>query len=62
MKSTGLKQGVIYSHTEVMNWWNKMSLEVQFYKLIESKVIDNATRHPDTLSALEILEVYSFHH
>lgn len=43
-----------------MEWWNKLSLEEQFYKTIEHNALiagDN-TRHPNTLTGREIETIY----
>ncbi len=44
-----------------IQWWNKLSLEEKFYKVIpwlKSKGINVTERHPDSLTGREIQEIY----
>lgn len=44
-----------------MEWWNKLSLEEKFYKVIpwlKSKGINVTERHPNSLTGREIEEIY----
>ena len=48
---------------EVMLWWNMMSFEGQFYKVIEylsDNERDTTELHPHRMNFDEILEVYSW--
>ena len=49
------------NRTDVMKWWNKLSLERKFYKIIEHNnlIEGDCTRHPDTLTGFEIEKVYN---
>ncbi len=46
----------------VMIWWNKLSLEDQFYYCIQCKelfITNSADRHPNTLTGSEIEKLYN---
>lgn len=45
---------------EALKWFNDLSLEEQFYKTIEHNglIAGDNTRHPSTLSGLEIETIY----
>lgn len=47
-----------------LNWWNNLSLENQFYKLIaaNSVIEGDCATHPNSLSDKEIVKVYDYHH
>ncbi len=42
-------------------WWHKLTLEQQFYKIINANhlIINNKTRHPNSLTDREIEIIYS---
>lgn len=46
---------------EILDWWNSMSLEEQFYKVIpwlNSKDKNVTSIHPNDLTILQIKEIY----
>ena len=49
----------VFSHSE-LNWFNKLTLEEQFYKTIEHNglIAGDNTRHPSTLTSKEIETIY----
>lgn len=45
-----------------MNWWNSLTLEQKFYKVIpwlKAQGLDTTDRHPDSLTGREIQEIWS---
>lgn len=48
----------------IMSWWNNMSLEEQFYILIEYNdlIIGDHIRHPNTLTGSEIEKLFHKKH
>jgi hypothetical protein len=46
-----------------ISWWNQLSLEKQFYKLIECNhlITGDRTRHPNSLTGREVEIVYNFY-
>lgn len=53
---------VISTREKAMKWWNQLSLEEKFYKIIpwlKSKDMDTTSRHPNSLTGREIEEIYN---
>lgn len=49
---------------EALTWWKKMNLEEKFYKTIKHNALIDGdhTRHPSTLTDLEIETIYTADH
>jgi len=47
-----------------LKWFNSLGLEKQFYKTIECNhlITGDRTRHPSTLTGLEIEKIYKYVH
>ena len=52
---------LISNREQAMKWWNNMTLEEKFYKVIswlKGKDVNVTQRHPDSLTGSEIEEIY----